>query len=522
MYRANLDDQLDAGDYFALLKIKRAKVNEEMVQESDIFRGLVFYVNGQTDPPQNVLHEMVGKNGGTYQYHHDGKVTHVIAEQLSATKMRELGPTHHVVKAQWVVDCLKKKTRLSTAEYEMDRGEQKLFLPKSALAAAAPNAAPLEAETSVAKSSKDPNFLKDYFAQSRLHHLSSWRSEFQEELADEVLKLATEKDAANQQQQPVVREPIILHVDMDCFFASVAMRHNPSLQHVPVAVCHDSAHGEVSACNYLARDRGVKNGMFVKEAKALCPELQTVPYQFPLYEQTSRELFKVLLEYSRVLEIISCDEAYLDVSMCLKPDWNHIQSHQERSEAIAKVIREEVFLRTGCKASIGISYNMLLARMATRRAKPDGQFLISPDMVLAHLTDIPVSEIPGVGHQKLKKLKSLGIETCGQMQELDQSVLEQHFGEKTGEKLYKYCRGVCDRKIQTSKRRKNIGLDVNYGIRFDQAHEVVNFMDKMCVEVRKKGRKKGQGKTKKKKIIFFFESLFAVWMVARVEESLSN
>jgi DNA repair protein REV1 len=129
---------------------------------------------------------------------------------------------------------------------------------------------------------------------------------------------------------------------------------------------------------------------------------------------------------------------------------------------------------------------MLLARMATRRAKPDGQFLISPDMALEHLTDVPVSEIPGVGYQKLKKLKDLRIETCGQMQDMPQSELERLFGPKTGEKLFQYCRGVCDRKIQTSRRRKNIGLDVNYGIRFDQAHEVVNFMDKMCAEVRQR------------------------------------
>lgn len=130
---------------------------------------------------------------------------------------------------------------------------------------------------------------------------------------------------------------------------------------------------------------------------------------------------------------------------------------------------------------------MLLARLASRRAKPDGQFIISPDTALQHLADTKLTDIPGIGRQKGRMLAKKQLQTCGDLQALSRETLEQMFGGKTGLKLYNYCRGVCDRKIESSRRRQSIGLDVNYGIRFsrDQKKELLLFLDKMCAEVRK-------------------------------------
>jgi hypothetical protein len=130
MYRMNLDEQLDGGEYMTLKRQKLAESNKEMLQDSDIFRGLVFYVNGATEPPQNELREMLVKNGGEFQYHHSGRVTHVVAEQLSGTKTLKLGPSHHVVRPAWILDSIAKGTRLPTTKYEMDRGGDKLFADK--------------------------------------------------------------------------------------------------------------------------------------------------------------------------------------------------------------------------------------------------------------------------------------------------------------------------------------------------------------------------------------------------------
>ena len=145
-----------------------------------------------------------------------------------------------------------------------------------------------------------PDFLQNYYKNSRLHHLSTWRSHFIEQL---LLELCSQPTALMQTDHPIHNERVIMHVDMDCFFASVAVRSNPGLVNKPVVVCHsDTAGGsaDIASANYVARSFGIRNGMWIGRAKELCPHLRVVGYQFPLYEAISRSLFQILLSFSPV------------------------------------------------------------------------------------------------------------------------------------------------------------------------------------------------------------------------------
>ncbi len=493
----NIAEQLTGSEYMTLRRQKLDGANADVPKLDSLFRGLCFYVNGHTEPSQNELRELVCQHGGHFVYHHAGsEVTHVLANQLSNTKLVKLKPTDHVISPQWVLDCIAKGRRLPESRYEIarsgaDGGDLRAMVANAAASApSAPEALPPAPGSAVAvkkehkaMDANDPDFLKQFFAMSRLHHLSAWRTAFQEELADELGVIDTNSSQYRKRERAEGDYSVIMHVDMDCFFASVAMRHDPSLIGKPVAVCHDKNHGEVSACNYEARKFKISSGMFVEEAKKLCPDLVCVPYQFELYEQTSRALFGVLRRYTQQLEIVSCDEAFIDVSDCSSDAWDELQTEDDRANAIASRLRGDIYDATGCHASIGVSFNMLLARMATSKAKPNGQYLIAPENALAFLSPVSVSSIPGVGYKTQKQLKELQVETCGQLQEISLEILEGKCGKKKAEKLKMYSRGVCSRQIQPRRRRKSIGVDVNYGIRFDNQRDVLMFIDRMCKEV---------------------------------------
>ncbi|KAF9621992.1 hypothetical protein IFM89_029212 [Coptis chinensis] len=247
----------------------------------------------------------------------------------------------------------------------------------------------------------------------------------------------------------------------DCFFVSVILRNRPELQDKPVAVCHsDNPRGtaEISSANYPARDHGVKAGMFVRDAKALCPHLVIIPYNFEAYEVVADQFYDILHKYCSRVQAVSCDEAFLDVTDRVDEDAEHI----------ASVIRQEIFEATGCTASAGVAGNMLMARLATQTAKPNGQFFISPMKVEGFLAELPIKALPGIGRVLEEKLKRLHIQTCGLLRTFSKESLQKDFGSKTGTMLWNYSRGIDSQPVGVVQETKSVGAEVNWGVRFNR------------------------------------------------------
>lgn len=321
----------------------------------------------------------------------------------------------------------------------------------------------------------DANFVENFFKFSRLHFIGTWRSRYRKRYPTYSGVVRDPRSSGNLADADS-QENIVIHIDMDSFFVSVITRNQPELKDKPVAVCHsDNPRGtsEVSSANYPARDYGVKAGMFVRDAKALCPHLVTVPYDFKAYEEVADQFYDTLHKHGSKVQAVSCDEAFLDVT----------DSGVEDPQLLALDIRKEIYAITGCSASAGIASNMLLARIATRIAKPNGQFYISSDKVDECLQDLPVKALPGVGYVLQEKLKSRQIKTCAELRLLSKESLQKDFGMKTGDMLWNFCRGIDYRSVNTIQETKSIGADVNWGVRFKNMNDTKQFMSTLCKEV---------------------------------------
>ncbi|XP_045563500.1 DNA repair protein REV1 isoform X1 [Salmo salar] len=333
----------------------------------------------------------------------------------------------------------------------------------------------------------------------------------------------------------------ILHVDMDCFFVSVGIRHRPDLKGKSVAVtsnrgsgrvaqrpgvdrqlelqyyqktyCYPAvserkdgdleemtsseteshiSHGnsvdqgtaalsmaEIASCSYEARQAGVRNGMIFGQAKQLCPSLQSVPYDFQAYKKVALAMYETLASYSHDIEALSCDEALVDSSALLA-------ELSVTPDELASAIRADVRERTGCSASVGMGSNILLARMATRKAKPNGQYFLRSEEVDDFIRDQTVTSLPGVGRSMAGKLASLGVRSCGDLQQVSLQRLQKEFGPRTGQTLFRFCRGLDDRPVRSEKERKSVSAEMNYNIRFTQVDEAESFLTNLSIEVQKR------------------------------------
>lgn len=216
--------------------------------------------------------------------------------------------------------------------------------------------------------------------------------------------------------------------------------------------------------------------MFFGHAKQLCPNLQAVPYDFHACREVAQALYETLASYTHSIEAVSCDEALIDVTDILAET-------KLSPEEFAAALRMEIKDKTQCAASVGIGSNILLARMATKKAKPDGQYHLQPDEVDDFIRGQLVTSLPGVGRSMESKLASLGIKTCGDLQCLTMAKLQKEFGPKTGQMLYRFCRGLDDRPVRTEKERKSVSAEINYGIRFTQPREAEAFLLSLSGEI---------------------------------------
>jgi len=236
----------------------------------------------------------------------------------------------------------------------------------------------------------------------------------------------------------------IIHIDMDCFYAAVEMRERPELADQPLAVGGSSGRGVLTTCNYAARAFGVRSAMPVFKARALCPQLVIVPVRFDLYRAASKKVREIFARYTELIEPLSLDEAYLDVSHIKRP-----------GAEIAAEIRAAIQEETGLTASAGIGPNKLVAKIASDWNKPNGQCVVAPSKVDLFMQALPVRRIWGVGPKSATRLAAHGIETCAQLQTKDKTWLAQEFG-TFGMELYELCRGIDERPVEANRARKSL------------------------------------------------------------------
>ena len=248
----------------------------------------------------------------------------------------------------------------------------------------------------------------------------------------------------------------IIHCDCDSFYASIEMRDNPDLRDKPIAVGgRPDQRGVVATCNYAARAYGVRSAMPMSTALRHCPELIIVSTNMAKYKEESARVQAIFHEYTDLVEPLSLDEAFLDVSDC--------QVAQGSATLIAEQIRHRVREEIGITISAGIANNKFLAKIASDWNKPDGQKTIHPDQVATFINDLPVEKIFGVGSVTATKMHRLGLNTCADLQRLSLLELSQTFG-KFGARLYDLCRGQDDRPVSTNRTRKSVSTERTYAV----------------------------------------------------------
>ncbi len=234
----------------------------------------------------------------------------------------------------------------------------------------------------------------------------------------------------------------IVHVDMDAFYASVEQRDDPALVGKPVVVAKRGLRSVVTAASYEARVFGVRSAMPAVRAERLCPQAIFVDPHFDRYKAVSRQIRAIFLRHTDLVEPLSLDEAYLDVTVT--------HTHMPSATEAARVIRAEIKAATGLTASAGIAPNKFLAKIASDWRKPDGQFVITPKRVEAFLLPLPIGKVPGVGPKMKQKLAALDVHTVGDLRAFEREDLVQRYG-RWGRRLYELARGIDDRPVQPKR-----------------------------------------------------------------------
>ncbi|WKT73493.1 DNA polymerase IV [Acinetobacter variabilis] len=245
----------------------------------------------------------------------------------------------------------------------------------------------------------------------------------------------------------------IIHIDMDAFYASVELRERPELNALPVVIASHHPRAVVAAASYPAREFGLRSAMPMTQARKLCPQVIVIEPDFAKYRQVSAQIHQIFQTYTKVIEPLSLDEAYLDVT-------ENLQQIPSATE-VAMRIREDIFQTTGLTASAGVAPNKFLAKIASDWHKPNGICVIKPSQVQRFIQDLPLKKIPGVGKVTQEKLKSLNLETLGDLQQIEEAILIQHFG-KYGRRLFLYAQGIDDRPVEAERERQQISKETTF------------------------------------------------------------
>ena len=266
----------------------------------------------------------------------------------------------------------------------------------------------------------------------------------------------------------------VIHVDLDAYYASVEQRDHPDLRGKPVAVGRSRGRGVVAAASYEARRFGVRSAMPSITAARLCPDLVFVPPRFDVYKAVSAEIRTIFQSYTNLVEPLSLDEAYLDVTPT-SPDAPY-------ASQIARQIRADILAKTGLTASAGISYNKFLAKLASDHRKPNGQFTITPDMGPRFVETLAVERFHGIGPATAAKMHALGIRTGAELRACTQTFLTRHFG-KAGAFYYGISRGIDERPVIPNRPRKSAGSETTFARDLEDPAEIQHALATLAGDV---------------------------------------
>ncbi len=242
----------------------------------------------------------------------------------------------------------------------------------------------------------------------------------------------------------------IIHIDMDAFFAAIEQRDHPELRGIPIAVGHDSSRGVVSTASYEARKYGVRSAISMVVAKRLCPHLVIVDGHHRHYKEVSEQVHEIFMEFTDLIEPVSIDEAFLDVTANCKDFQDAIN--------VGKAIQKRIYDELQLTASVGISYNKFLSKIASDYHKPNGMFVITPADGPGFIASLPVEKIWGVGPRTQVRMHKMGIFTGAELRKVSMKHLQEVFG-KVGQVYYDFARGIDLREVKPSSIRKSVGCE---------------------------------------------------------------
>ncbi|MFO7852283.1 MAG: DNA polymerase IV [Bacteroidota bacterium] len=279
----------------------------------------------------------------------------------------------------------------------------------------------------------------------------------------------------------------ILHIDMDAFFASVEQNDRPELKGKPVVVGSDSPRGVIAAASYEARKYGIRSAMPSTTAKRLCPGLVFVKHRMYRYKEVSSSVFDIFHNYSSLVEALSVDEAFLDVSDSAS-DFN-------AAIKIAYKIKKEIKTKTGLTCSAGIAKNKFLAKLASDIDKPDGLYAVYPSQTEKFIADLPIESFFGIGKVTAEKMHRYGLHTGADLRNADRSFLDRNFG-KTGKFFYDIARGIDNREVEPDRVRKSVGAELTFEKDLTSSFEIISELYKLEKELWSRIEKHGKtGKT---------------------------
>lgn len=280
-------------------------------------------------------------------------------------------------------------------------------------------------------------------------------------------------------------DKIILHVDMDAFFASVEQKDNPKLKGKAVIVGGVSERGIVSTCSYEARKYGIHSAMPIFMAQKLCPNGNYVKVRMSRYKEISSKVFEILREVTPLIEPLSIDEAYLDLTL---------SEFKDGMEA-ALYIKRKVYKELALTLSVGISYNKFLAKLASDWNKPNGVMVINKNMVPDILLPLSISKIHGLGKKSVKKLNNMGIFNVEDLYEMPKSFYVEYLG-KYGIEVYDRIRGIDKREVSVNRDRKSYGKETTLKVDTDNTEELLGYIKEFCIQISNELRRQSlEGRT---------------------------
>ena len=543
----------------------------------NFFKGVKVYVGDHTVPSKEAVRKWMAQYGGTLCDWQTPDCTHWIAERVADTHIKAaMSGRFTVVTSKWVQDSVKAQRKVDPAFYQLtcltDKKQpniREMFggsrssasvpvhapIPIPAPPAPAPvplafpdtlgddhtglNQSPLsmqkknrylspdhlsgdsEEGPDCRSSESDPNFVSTFFRHSRLHFIGSFRAYLRRFVRSVRPRIPPQRN------DDEISSLVIVHVDMDCFFVSCSLRNRPELRGHPVAIAWggngQDANGEISSASYEARKYGVKSGMWLRQARELCPDLQVLPYEFDQYRRVSEQAYRLFFELTNRVEVSSCDEAYLDITDLViegfkgnphnKSEQNRALQNRKLAVELVRDLREKVKRQTGgCTCSAGIARNKLLAKMCTDHAKrnhgPDSQFslLLSERMsakrqnkakfdlgsieedddddfgnevpgptnasesvlIERFISSKKIKDLPGMGWRSRKKLEECcNITTIQQLLSMRESDLINSLGDRAlVSRIRSMARGEGKVHLQLNMTQKSLSVQITWGVRF--------------------------------------------------------